>query len=80
MTENLNWRHTTRPGGYFWIAEMGRMELRVRPARPPRHGQFVGYINTQRVGYWSSADVARFQLERLAFLHHDEALSELVEA
>lgn len=69
----LDWMRKSRPGGAFWCARLGTMELRVRPARSPRLGQFVGYINTQRVGYWNSADIARLQLERLAALHSVEA-------
>jgi hypothetical protein len=73
--EPIIWMHARRRGGRFWIAEVGFLQLRVRAARPPRSGEFVGYINQQRVGYWRSAEIAKAQLEKLALFYRYERAS-----
>lgn len=68
----VGWRRAAGPSGKCWVADMGYAKLRVRPAKLPRSGMFVGYINNQRVGYWSSVESAKTQVARLALLHRSE--------
>jgi hypothetical protein len=63
----VNWRQRTR-GAKTWVAELGALRLCVRPATAPSRGEFAGYIDGQRVGFWDSPEVAKTQVAKLALL------------
>jgi len=72
IANTVSWRRTVGGAGKCWVAELGSAKLRVRPARLPRSGMFVGHINEQRIGYWSSPEIAKTHVTKFALLYRRE--------
>ena len=67
MIARINWKQPS-PDSQTWIAEIGALRLRVRFVVASSQGEFAGYIDGQRVGFWDSQEVAKTQLTKVALL------------
>jgi Protein of unknown function (DUF1153) len=67
MIARIDWKQPSQDS-HTWTAEFGALRLCVRPIAASSLGEFAGYIDGQRVGFWDSPEVARMQLTKVALL------------
>ena len=67
MIARIDWKQPPQDS-QTWTAEFGALRLCVRPVVASSQGEFAGYIDGQRVGFWDSPEVAKTQLTKVALL------------
>jgi hypothetical protein len=67
MIARIDWKQRPQDS-QTWTAEFGALRLCVRPVVASSQGEFAGYIDGQRVGFWDSSEVAKTQLTKVALL------------